>query len=151
MCIFNRPSSKWELGGDTIHEDEIFQNEAERTMSLPRLKNKSEVDISRWASSDQLKALCKGIDLNETMDDEVFVSTKEKPDTRESQRPKPWLKICKSILSGKGKITVKDLINVCEKEKVHFTSQQDQDFVGYETAEDMFDCMGISVHKVELS
>lgn len=142
--MFLRPSSKWELGGDTIHEDEIFQNEAERTMSLPRLRNKSDIELSRWGSSDQLK----GSDMRKTADDDLPVSSAEKRDTRSHQRPKPWLKICKGVLSNKGKITTKDLVSICEKEKVHFTSQQDSDFPGYETAEDMFDCMGISVHKV---
>lgn len=137
-----------------IHEDEIYQTDNEKTMSLPRpddaFKDRTNLDLTRWQSTDRLKSLCNGIDLNQMTDDEVsMAASSHRRETRTShQRTKPWLNVCRTILSSKGKITVKELLAICEKRKVHFTSRQDRDFQGFESIDELFDCLGVAMEKV---
>lgn len=152
--IFTRPSSRWDLGGDVIHEDEVYQTDNEKNTSLPQLadafKDRTSIDLTRWQSTDRLKSLCRGIDLNQTTDDEMSMSlTSHKREVRQShERIKPWLNVCQTILTSKGKITAKELLGICEKKKAHFTNRQDHDFKGFESIEELFDCMGVSMEKV---
>ena len=149
-----RPSSKWDLGGDTIHEDEIFESEMATTLPSPKeLFKKHEVDLSRWKSTDRLKSLCKSIDLNQTTDDEMTKSNSlpripQRKEARVHHRTKPWLNVCKTILSTKGCISTKELADICEKKKAHFTARQDHEFQGFETIEELLDCMGVATNKV---
>ena len=47
-----------------------------------------------------------------------------------------------------GKITVAELMDICQKKKAHFSSQQDRDFTGFQTVDEMIDCMGVDMIKV---
>ncbi|XP_067937019.1 uncharacterized protein [Watersipora subatra] len=149
-----RPRTKWDLGGDTIHEDQVFM--ADSTNSLPRSKeafNTHDVNLNRWQSTDRLKSLCKGIDLNQTTDDEGTRSQSmprnaHRKDAKSHHRTKPWVNVCKTILSTKGIITTRELMDVCEKKKAHFTARQDRDFQGFATVDELLDCYGIAVSKL---
>lgn len=156
FCVC-RPSSKWELGGDTIHEEQVYETDNEhKTSSLPRARDMfadHSVDLSRWRSTDRLKSLCKGIDLTQTTDDEVQKSQSlprsvHRKEGKTHHRIKPWLNVCKTIISTKGFVTIKELVDICEKRKAHFTSRQDQEFQGFESTDELLDCMGVATEKV---
>lgn len=151
------PSFKWELGGDTIHEDKVFETDNEmNTNSLPRpndLFKQHDIELTRWQSTDRLKSLCKGIDLNHATDDETSKSqslprVSHKKEPRAHHRTKPWLNVCQTVTATKGSITAKELIDICEKKKAHFTARQDHEFQGFESIDELLDCMGIAVDKV---
>ena len=157
ITLICRPSSKWDLGGDTIHEDQVYETDNERCYTLPRPKDSSFTnppDPHRWQSTDRLRSLCKGIDLAQSTDDEASRSQASIPrsahrrEQRAHHRIKPWISVLKSILSTKGCVDTKELVEICEKKKAHFTTRQDQSFQGFDTIDELLDCMGVSVDKV---
>lgn len=147
------------MGGHTIHEDKVFEADNEMsTKSLPRpndLFKQHKIELGRWQSTDRLKSLCKGIDLNQTTDDEGTKSqslprSTHKKESRVHHRTKPWLNVCATVIATKGSIMSKELIDICEKKKAHFTAHQDHEFQGFETIDELLDCMGVSTQKVLL-
>lgn len=156
MCC--RPSSKWELGGDTIHEDQVYETDNEKCYTLPRPKDSTITetpDLHRWQSTDRLRSLCKGIDLGQSTDEESSRSqaiprSSHRREQRSHQRTKPWISVLKSLLATKGSVETKELIEICEKKKAHFTTRQDQSFQGFDTIDELLDCMGVSVDKVNI-